>query len=67
MNKIHLRKIVTVERAYGDIEDWRVCERKDDGMWIGHKGDVYSPKQLDRLIIELKKLQSYIRKRKRQP
>jgi len=64
MSEIRKRKIVTLNRAFGDTDTWAVCERANDVMWVSHQGDVYTTKQLDILITELRKLQKYIRGRK---
>ena len=63
--KIHVRKIVKVNRAFGDVEEWKVKERAKDGLWVSVGGNVYSAKQLSILILELKKLEKYISGRKR--
>lgn len=63
--KIYKRKIVTVRRAFGDIEEWIVKERAKDGLWVSVGGNVYTAKQLTLLIVELKKLEKYISARKR--
>lgn len=63
--KIHKRKKVTVQRAYGDLEEWSVNERAVDGIWIQHNGDVYTTQQLKVLIKQLKQLDKYLDGRKR--